>query len=135
MTPLRRGVSIALAAVALLLTVVGLIDPLEGGIALLAAIALTVGARLTSRVPLPRLQVIGLTAAVVIGTVLIIVVVVTVVPEPEPAGNPLVSVVAALWVYRAAVVVAIAGATQYLVRIIMRHTPRGATEATQAGVA
>lgn len=51
----HRIIAIVLAVAALPLVVLGLIDPLEGGIALLGAIALGLVAWLLSVVPVPKL--------------------------------------------------------------------------------
>jgi hypothetical protein len=51
----RLVVSLILGIIALPVIFVGLIDPLEGGLALLVAVGLGVAVRLLSGVPLPRL--------------------------------------------------------------------------------
>lgn len=117
----RLIVAILLAIVALPLVFVGLIDPLEGGIALLAAIGLGVAARLLSRVPFPKLAWIPMITAVAIG---VLTLALAIVPEPVVTGDtvsrgPLWAVVIALlWAYRVAVVVTLVGAVMYVVRLI-----------------
>jgi hypothetical protein len=124
----RRWTAVVLGAVALALTIVALIDPLEGGLALLAAVIVTLVVRLVSRVPIPRLEIIGMVASVTIAIVTVGLLAIagngidataTVGADAVQAGNPLGGGgIALIWIYRAAVIVAIAGAVQYLVRLV-----------------
>lgn len=58
----RHIVGLLLALLTVPLVLLGLIDPLEGGIAMLAAGALLLVTRLVSRIPVPRLEWIAWTA-------------------------------------------------------------------------
>lgn len=120
----RLQVAVVLSIIGLVLTVVALIDPLEGGLALLIAIGLAVGARALSRMPIPRLELIGLIAAVGVAVVTIAILLLSApgagADEPGQAANPLIGGAALNWVYRLTVAVAIAGAAQYTVRLVRR---------------
>lgn len=129
MSDFRRWTAMVLAAVALPLMIMSLIDPLEGSIPLLAAVMLTVIVRLMSRVPIPRLELSGMIASVAMAAVTLIVLATTsasVSASPDRVENPLGGwALALLWVYRAAVLLAVAGAVQYLVRLVrvLLHVP------------
>ena len=121
----RLVVSLILGIIALPVIFVGLIDPLEGGLALLVAVGLGVAVRLLSGVPLPRLAWISMLATVGVG-ILVLVLVIFAVPSetvqevgPEvTAQNPLnAGVRVLLWVYRLGVFLVLAGGVVYLVRI------------------
>ena len=117
----RLVVGAVAGVVAALLLVFGLIDPLEGGIALVAATVILLVVRLTTRVPVPRLLWIPVTVAIALGVSILALVVFSNPPEGTTSAvpNPLNgAVIALLWVYRLAVLVAIAGAVQYLIRLI-----------------
>lgn len=105
--------------VASILLVVGLIDPLEGGLALLGAIALLIVVRLLSRVvAIPKLAWIPVAIAAALGvTVMSLAVFATpAAPVDGAVADPLAGgALALLWVYRVAVLIAVAGAVQYLV--------------------
>lgn len=128
----RLIIAIALAVVAVPFVFLGLIDPLEGGIALLAAIALGVVARLLSRVPFPKLTWIPMVTAVAIG---VITLGLAILPAPvETAqgvgrGGLWLPIIVLLWTYRIAVVVALVGAVAYVVRLI--RTARAPRELPQ----
>lgn len=118
---MRLVIGAAIAVIAALLLVPGLIDPLEGGIALLATTVVLVAVRLVSRVPVPKLAWIAVSVAIALGVTILSLVVFTEPPEGTGAGvpNPFSgAAVGLLWVYRAAVLVAFAGAVQYVVRIV-----------------
>lgn len=131
----RRIVAIVLAFIALPLLVLGLIDPLEGGIALLAGITLGVAVWALSRVPLPKLLWISLIATVALGAITLGLAIVFAPQESGPgaAGNPIAGgVIGLLWLWRAGVVVILAGAIVYLVRLFTSlrepaRTPNGTT--------
>ncbi|MDR7233964.1 hypothetical protein [Agrococcus sp. BE272] len=122
----RRIVAVVLGVLALPLLVLGLIDPLEGGLALLAAVALLALARVLSGEPVPRLLWIPIVVALALGVLLLAAL--ALVPPPAEVdgsvGNPLGGGAAAgVWVYRAAVLVAIAGGVVYAVRIVRAARP------------
>jgi hypothetical protein len=122
MTLRARLVSaIVVLAIAVLLLVLALIDPLEGGIALLVGIVLLVVVLSLSRVAVPKLLWISVALAVALGaTILSLVIFATpAAPVDGAVANPLNgSVIGLLWVYRVAVLCAVAGAVQYLVRLV-----------------
>jgi len=110
------------AAMALPVLALGLIDPLEGGMALLVAGALVLGTWLISRVPVPRLEWIAWLVAIVVG-VLTIALAVTLPEESRSTGEGgLLSLspwlIAGLVSYETAVLATIAGGVQYVVRLI-----------------
>lgn len=129
----RRIVAIVLAFVALPILVFGLIDPLEGGLALLAGVALGVGVWALSRVPLPRLLWISLIATVALGAITLGLALALSPQESGPGagGNPIAGgLIGLLWLWRAGVVVVLAGAIVYLVRLFKSlrepdRTPEG----------
>ena len=117
----RRVSAIVVLLVAGLLLVVGLIDPLEGGLALLGAVALLIAVRVLSQTAVPKLAWIPVPVALALGATILSLVIFARPPEPVDGAvaNPLNSgVIGLLWVYRVAVLVAVAGAIQYLVRLI-----------------
>jgi hypothetical protein len=117
----RLLIGTVVGVIAALLLVFGLINPLEGGIALLAATLVLVVVRLVSRVPVPKLAWISVTVAIALGVTVLSIVIFWNPPQttdgkvPNPF-NP--AVIGLLWAYRLAVLVAIAGAVQYVVRLI-----------------
>ncbi|MGN6273157.1 MAG: hypothetical protein ACTHMQ_08710 [Protaetiibacter sp.] len=115
----RRIIAVALAVLALPLLVLGLIDPLEGGVALLVAIAIGVVVWALSRVRLPALLWISLLATVAIGALTIGLAVVESPPGTMggTARNPVFPLIALVWVWRAGVLVVAAGAVLYIVRL------------------
>lgn len=124
----RLIIGLALVILAVPLIFLGLIDPLEGGLALLAATVLGVVARVVSGVPLPRLAWISLAVAwVLAGLTLLLAAVLT----PEVIGdtvmNPMASLptTITLWLYRVAVLVVLVGAVMYAVRMAraLSHPP------------
>lgn len=132
----RLIIAIAAGVIATLILVVGLIDPLEGGIALLIATALFVAVRLLSSVPMPKLWWIPTVVAIVVGATALAIVIFA---EPqgtvEYAPNPALDfgVIGMLWAYRAAVLAAIAGAVVYVVRLIRAlRAPAAVTPARDA---
>ncbi len=138
----RLVVSLILGIIALPVIFVGLIDPLEGGLALLVAVGLGVAVRLLSGVPLPRLAWISMLATVGVG-ILVLVLVIFAVPSetvqevgPEvTAPNPLnAGARILLWVYRLGVLLVLAGGVAYLVRIAqaLRVTVKSQTKEVDA---
>jgi predicted membrane channel-forming protein YqfA (hemolysin III family) len=138
----RLVVSLILGIIALPVIFVGLIDPLEGGLALLVAVGLGVAVRLLSGVPLPRLAWISILATVGVG-ILVLVLIIFAVPSetvqevgPEvTAPNPLnAGARILLWVYRLGVLLVLAGGVAYLVRIAqaLRVTVKSETKEVDA---
>ncbi|WP_136709061.1 hypothetical protein [Agromyces sp. H66] len=115
----RRIIAIVLAFITLPFLVFGLIDPLEGGIALLAAIALGVVVWALARVPLPKLLWIPLIVTAAIGALTLGIAMLNLeeATGDGTATNPILSVVALVWVWRVGVLVVLAGAVLYIVRL------------------
>jgi hypothetical protein len=115
----RRIIAIVLAIVTVPVLVFGLIDPLEGGIALLIAIALGAVVWALARVPLPKLLWISLIVTVAIGALTLGLAILNL-EEPNGTGtatNPMLPLAALNWVWRASVLVVLAGAVLYIVRL------------------
>jgi hypothetical protein len=115
----RRIIAIVLAVLTIPLLVFGLIDPLEGGIALLIAIALGAVVWALARVPLPKLLWISLIATVAIGALTLGLAMLNL-EEPNGSGtaaNPMLPLAALNWVWRAGVLVVLAGAILYIVQL------------------
>jgi hypothetical protein len=123
----RRIGGLVLAVVALPLIFVGLIDPLEGGIALVAGALLGLGAWLVSRVPVPKFTWISVAISGGLGVLTLLAAVVLRDPVSvdsvtgeATATNPFATVPVAiilLWLYRLSVLVTLAGGIFYVVRI------------------
>lgn len=119
----RQVIGLALVIAALPLVFIGLIDPLEGGIALAAGLLLGLVAWLVSRVPVPRFTWISLAATLAFGA-LTLVLALTLPPVemgPDTVGNPVVGrwyLAAMNWVWRIGVLVTFAGGIWYVVRIV-----------------
>lgn len=120
-----RWIAVVLAFLALPLLVVGLIDPLEGGVALLTAGALggIIGA--LSRVAPPKLLWIAYAATMVLGAIVIGIAVAFMPPMTAGPGDPEVTVQNPLrwlfalnWVWRLGVVVTAVGWVMWIVRLI-----------------
>lgn len=123
----RRIIGLVLAVLALPLIFFGLIDPLEGGIALVVGALLGLGAWLVSRVPVPRFTWISLAVSLGLGILTLL----TAVFLRDPASidsatgdvtatNPFATVpitVILLWIYRLSVLVTLAGGISYVVHI------------------
>jgi hypothetical protein len=137
----RRVVALVIAILALPLLFLGLIDPLEGGIALIAAVVLGVGVRLLSKVPIPGLLWIPIAAAFAFGALALTFAIVEDQQQraPDQAPNPLTSVQLLVVAYRLAVLVALAGAVVWVVRIALSlrssppHTAGQLLPSTAAG--
>jgi hypothetical protein len=115
---ITAAVSAAIAAVVL---VVGLTDPLEGGIAVLAAVAMIVAVRLISRMPVPQLAWISIAVALALAVTVLILVALP--NPPEGDGGTVINPVSAgavvlMWVYRVVVAIAIAGEVVYVLRLV-----------------
>lgn len=115
----RRIIAIVLAFLTLPFLVFGLLDPLEGGIALLAAVALGAVVWALARVPLPKLLWISLIVTVALGAITLGVAMLDLEQSVGPGspGNPVLPLVALLWTWRLGVLVVLAGAILYLVRL------------------
>ena len=121
----RLIASLILGVIALPVIVIGLIDPLEGGLALLLAVGLGVVVRLMSGVPLPRLAWISILVTIGVGILALVLAMAGMPTEAEQevgpdvtAGNPLGGGLRILvWIYRLGVIFVLAGGVVYLVRI------------------
>lgn len=117
--------SLILGIIALPVIFVGLIDPLEGGIALVLAVGLGFAVRLLSGVPLPRLVVGAMLATIAVGALALVLAIAGMpaetVQDPAPeatAPHPLNGGVRILvWAYRLGVLVVLMGGIAYLARI------------------
>ena len=120
-------VGLVLAILAVPMVFVGLIDPLEGGLALLLALALGFGARVLTRVPVPRLAWIPMVVSIGVGALTLVLVAIAMpdaadspqtgpeaaAPNPESVGVRLLS-----WGYRLGVLVTLIGAIVYVAHIV-----------------
>ena len=123
----RRITGLVLAVIALPLLFLGLIDPLEGGIALVLGAVFGLGAWLVSRVPVPKFTWISLAVSVGIGVLTLLAalllrdpVMIDSATGEATATNPLATVPIAtvlLWLYRLSVLVTLAGGIYYVVRL------------------
>lgn len=123
----RRIAGLVIALFSLPVIFVGLIDPLEGGLALLLGLALGAAAWLVCRVPVPPLAWIALAVTLAIG-LLALVIAATTGPLPTDGGatNPVfgnVLVRILVWVYRLGVLVTLAGGITYVVLIARSLRP------------
>jgi hypothetical protein len=126
----RRIFACVLAGITVLVLLAGLIDPVEGGIALLVAGGLVLVTWALSRLPVPRLEWMSWIAAVVIGAVTIGVALLY--PEDQrPAAEGLLALpgvlIALVLVYEAAVLSTIGGGVLHVVRLV--QSLHGATGA------
>lgn len=121
----RLTAALVIGIVALPVVFVGLIDPLEGGLALLLALALGIAMRLLSGVPVPRLAWISLAVTLALG-ILALILVTTRMPTdavrevgPDVAApNPInLAARVLLWAYRLGVLTTLVGTAVYVVRI------------------
>ncbi|NYE19625.1 hypothetical protein [Microbacterium immunditiarum] len=126
----RRIVAIVVVIAAVPLVILGLIDPLEGGLALLGAIVLVFVAWLLSRVPVPRLAWIAAAATVLVGAVTIAIAIAVFSPGSPPTTGTVAApggglLVPLNWVWRVGVLVTLAGAVLYIVRLFqsLRRVP------------
>lgn len=112
----RRAAAVILAIAAVPVVMLGLFDPLEGGMALLASAVPLLLARLLSRVPFPALLAIPYAVAVVTGASAIGVAVAL--PDQEPLILRLL-----LAAYELSVGVAIVGSVVNAVTVVRRTRP------------
>jgi hypothetical protein len=123
----RRIIGLVLAVLGLPLLFVGLIDPLEGGIALMLGALLGLAAWLVSRVPVPKFTWISFLVSIGLGILTLLAAVILRDPVAidsatgeATATNPFATVPIAiilLWLYRLSVLVTLAGGIYYVVRI------------------
>lgn len=115
----RYWAGLVLSVLTMPLLILGLIDPLEGGIALLAAGALLAITRLVGRVPLPRLTWVAWVTAAASGSIALTGAVIRWDQERGvgPEGLPW-WIVVPLVAYEIAVVLSIVGGGWYVVRHI-----------------
>lgn len=142
----RRISGLVFAVVALPLLFVGLLDPLEGGIALIVGALLGCGAWFVSRVPVPKFTWISLAVSVSIGALTLLAavflrdpVVIDSATGEATATNPFATVpiaIVLLWLYRLSVLVTLAGGILYVVRIAraIAGGERGAPSGSHRGV-
>jgi hypothetical protein len=142
----RRITGMVLAVVAMPLLFLGLIDPLEGGIALGLGALFGLGAWLVSRVPVPKFTWISLAVSAGIGVLTLLAalllrdpVMVDSATGEATATNPFATVPVAivlLWLYRLSIVVTLAGGILYVVRIAraIAGGGRGTPSASNRGV-
>lgn len=121
----RRVIAIILTIASLPLVFLGLIDPLEGGIALLGAIILVLVAWMISRVAVPRLAwMTGIVTVVIGATALAIAIFTNRAAQQPDSGTVMPSsvgmLIVLLWVYRVGVVFTLAGVVGYVVRLFKR---------------
>ena len=119
----RLIISLIIGVVALPIVFIALIDPLEGGIALLLALLLGLGVRLLSGVPVPRWTWVSCVATLAVGVLALVLAIAgeqAQVTGPDvTAPNPLgVGVRALIWIYRLGVLAVLGGVVLYLVRIV-----------------
>jgi len=119
----RLGFAFGLAIIAVPVVFIGLIDPLEGGVALLAAFLIGVAVRLLARVRVPRVLWISLTSTAIIGVVVLAIALLgspqnQTVSQDVTAANPGIPVsVVLMWIYRAGVVATLVGTLIYIARL------------------
>ncbi len=117
----RKIAAIVLGAISVPLVVLGLIDPLEGGISLVAAIVLIVVARLLAAPAAPRLLWIPSIVAVALGAAALAVALFSpprVGADGTVARSGDLAVTMLVWGYRLAVLVVVAGAVLYVARLV-----------------
>lgn len=118
----RRIIAVVIAVLTVPVVVLGLIDPLEGGLALIAAGGLVLGTRLLARVNVPRLEWIAWAVAIGVGAGAILLAVALPQEARSTGEGGLFSLspvlITALLAYELAVMATIAGAVLYVVRLI-----------------
>ena len=138
----RLIASLILGIITLPVLFLGLIDPLEGGIALLVALGLGVLVRLLPGVPVPRLAWIAMLVTAGVGILALVLAIAGMPTEAEQvvgpdatAGNPLGGGLRILvWIYRLGVLFVLAGGVVYVVRIagaLRRSAQPGRHEVTR----
>ena len=113
----RHIVGLVLAVLTVPVTLLGLIDPMEGGIAMLAVGGLLLVTWLVSRIPVPRLEWIAWLATIVVGAVTVAVASVLWTQGVTGPGKGLPWwLFVMLAVYEVGVLTTLAGGIQYVVR-------------------
>lgn len=121
MTQRRLLAASILQGIAVIVSLFGLFDPLEGGIALASVAALLGVVWLLGRITIPRWYWVTLSTALVLAVVIVLVIGLAG-AEVNQAGSALnTQVRVAIWFYRAAVFGVVAGATNYLGRVIAAY--------------
>ena len=118
----RQVIGLVLVILDLPVLFIGLIDPLEGGIALLFGLIVGVAARLVSSVPVPRFSWIAIASTFAVGILALVIAIFTPPVETvEGVANPVLANTALrilVWVYRLGVLATLAGAVWYAARIV-----------------
>jgi hypothetical protein len=119
---LRLTIAVIIQIIAILFSLRGWIDALQGGLAVVVVLALTVAARLVGRVAIPKLTWISLTAALVCSTATVALLVYAYDPmasDSQFADSPFSSTISGLNIaFRVAAVAVIAGTVFYAVKIV-----------------
>lgn len=119
---LRLTIALVIQIVAILFSLRGWIDALQGGLAVVAVLLLTVTARLVGRVAIPKLTWISLTAATVCSIATVSLLVYAYDPlasDSQFAESPFSSTISGLNIaFRVTAVAVIAGTVFYAIRIL-----------------
>ena len=119
---LRLTIALVIQIIAILFSLRGWIDALEGGIAVVIVLLLTVSARLVGRVAIPKLTSISLTAATVCSIATVSLLVYAYDPlasDSQFAESPFSSTISGLNIaFRVTAVAVIAGTVFYAIRIL-----------------
>ena len=119
---LRLTIALVIQIIAILFSLRGWIDALQGGIAVVIVLLLTVAARLVGRVAIPKLTSISLTAATVCSIATVSLLVYAYDPlasEGQFAESPFSSTISGLNIaFRVTAVAVIAGTVFYAIRIL-----------------
>ncbi|CAB4869632.1 MAG: hypothetical protein F2785_04285 [Actinobacteria bacterium] len=119
---LRLTIALVIQIIAILFSLRGWIDALEGGIAVVIVLLLTVAARLVGRVAIPKLTSISLTAATVCSIATVSLLVYAYDPlasDSQFAESPFSSTISGLNIaFRVTAVAVIAGTVFYAIRIL-----------------
>jgi hypothetical protein len=119
---LRLTIAVIIQIIAILFSLRGWIDALQGGLAVVVVLVLTVAARLVGRVAIPKLTWISLTAALVCSTATVALLVYAYDPmasDSQFADSPFSSTISGLNIaFRVAAVAVIAGTFFYAVKIV-----------------
>ena len=119
---LRLTIALVIQIIAILFSLRGWIDALQGGIAVVIVLLLTVAARLVGRVAIPKLTSISLTAATVCSIATVSLLVYAYDPlasDSQFAESPFSSTISGLNIaFRVTAVAVIAGTVFYAIRIL-----------------
>ena len=123
---LRLTIALVIQIIAILFSLRGWIDALQGGIAVVIVLLLTVAARLVGRVAIPKLTSISLTAATVCSIATVSLLVYAYDPlasDSQFAESPFSSTISGLNIaFRVTAVAVIAGTVFYTIRILDERT-------------